>query len=210
MLQQRTLKSLTRAVGVGLHSGQRVELTLRPAQPDTGIVFRRVDLPQPVDIPVHAHSVCDTRMATALSPGGDPGAPKVNTVEHLLSAFADHVVSFIPRGLSVAALVEAGAHPHSGRGSLYLGERLIISSRWVEASYDIDGEPLTVVLSALLSVATIAVAVQAWRRGGDLAPRYVVLVLATLLVNPHMYSYDLLLLMPAHKLMRSLDQSQES
>ena len=48
MLQQRTLKSLTRAVGVGLHSGQRVEMTLRPAQPDTGIVFRRVDLPQPV------------------------------------------------------------------------------------------------------------------------------------------------------------------
>ena len=52
VLQQRTLKSLTRAVGVGLHSGQRVELTLRPAQPDTGIVFRRVDLPQPVDIVV--------------------------------------------------------------------------------------------------------------------------------------------------------------
>ena len=56
-------------------------------------------------------------------------------------------VSFRPRGMSVAALVEAGAHPHSGRGSLYLGERLIIASRWVEASYDIDGEPLTVVLS---------------------------------------------------------------
>ena len=55
MLQQRTLKSLTRAVGVGLHSGQRVELTLRPAPPDTGIVFRRVDLPLPVDIPVNAH-----------------------------------------------------------------------------------------------------------------------------------------------------------
>jgi hypothetical protein len=56
-------------------------------------------------------------------------------------------VSFRPRGLSVAALVEAGAHPHSGRGSLYLGDRLIIASRWVEASYDIDGEPLTVTLS---------------------------------------------------------------
>ncbi|MDO8887748.1 MAG: UDP-3-O-acyl-N-acetylglucosamine deacetylase, partial [Hydrogenophaga sp.] len=46
MLAQRTLKSLTKAVGVGLHSGQRVELTLRPAPPDTGIVFRRVDLPE--------------------------------------------------------------------------------------------------------------------------------------------------------------------
>jgi UDP-3-O-[3-hydroxymyristoyl] N-acetylglucosamine deacetylase len=88
MLQQRTLKSLTRAVGVGLHGGQRVELTLRPAPPDTGIVFRRVDLPQPVDIPVRAESVCDTRMASTLSPGGDPGAPKVNTVEHLMSACA--------------------------------------------------------------------------------------------------------------------------
>jgi UDP-3-O-[3-hydroxymyristoyl] N-acetylglucosamine deacetylase len=88
MLAQRTLQSLTRAVGVGVHGGQRVEMTLRPAPPDTGIVFRRVDLPQPVDIPVRPQSVCDTRMATALSPGGDPGAPKVNTVEHLLSACA--------------------------------------------------------------------------------------------------------------------------
>ena len=88
MLQQRTLKSLTRAVGVGLHSGQRVELTLRPAAPDTGIVFRRVDLAQPVDIPVKAESVCDCRMATTISPAGDPGAPKVNTIEHLMSACA--------------------------------------------------------------------------------------------------------------------------
>jgi UDP-3-O-[3-hydroxymyristoyl] N-acetylglucosamine deacetylase len=86
MLAQRTLKSLTRAVGVGVHSGQRVELTLKPAPADTGIVFRRVDLPQVVEIPVSATAVCDTRLATALSPGGDPGAPKVKTVEHLMSA----------------------------------------------------------------------------------------------------------------------------
>ena len=52
VLKQRTLKSLTRAVGVGLHSGQRVEITLRPAAPDTGIVFRRVDLPNAPDIVV--------------------------------------------------------------------------------------------------------------------------------------------------------------
>lgn len=84
MLQQRTLKSLTRAVGVGLHSGQRVEITLRPAQPDTGIVFRRVDLPQPVDIPVSAMAVSDTRLASTLSNGG----AKVHTVEHLMSACA--------------------------------------------------------------------------------------------------------------------------
>jgi len=82
VLQQRTLKSLTRAVGVGLHSGQRVEITLRPAQPDTGIVFRRVDLAQPVDIPVSALAVSDTRLASTLSNGG----AKVHTVEHLMSA----------------------------------------------------------------------------------------------------------------------------
>ena len=87
-LQQRTLKSLTRAVGVGIHSGQKVELTLRPAPPDTGIVFRRVDLSVPVDIPVRVDTVCDTRMATTISPGGDPGGPKVQTIEHLLSACA--------------------------------------------------------------------------------------------------------------------------
>ena len=84
MLQQRTLKSLTRAVGVGLHSGQRVEITLRPAQPDTGIVFRRVDLAQPVDIPVSALAVSDTRLASTLSNGD----AKVHTVEHLMSACA--------------------------------------------------------------------------------------------------------------------------
>ncbi|HEX7687780.1 MAG TPA: UDP-3-O-acyl-N-acetylglucosamine deacetylase [Burkholderiaceae bacterium] len=88
MLQQRTLNSITRAVGVGLHSGQKVELTLRPAAPDTGIVFRRVDLPQPVDIPVDAMAVSDTRMASTISPGGDPGGPKVQTIEHLMSACA--------------------------------------------------------------------------------------------------------------------------
>jgi UDP-3-O-[3-hydroxymyristoyl] N-acetylglucosamine deacetylase len=82
VLKQRTLKSLTRAVGVGVHSGQRVELTLRPAQPDTGIVFRRVDLPVPVDIPMSASNVTDTRMATTVSNGG----AKVATVEHLMSA----------------------------------------------------------------------------------------------------------------------------
>ncbi len=84
MLAQRTLKSLTRAVGVGLHSGQRVELTLRPAPPDTGIVFRRVDLPQPVDIVISAEAVTDTRLASTIS----SGSAKVHTVEHLMSACA--------------------------------------------------------------------------------------------------------------------------
>jgi UDP-3-O-[3-hydroxymyristoyl] N-acetylglucosamine deacetylase len=84
MLAQRTLKTLTKAVGVGLHSGQRVELTLRPAAPDTGIVFRRVDLPEPVDIPVNAQAVTDTRLASTIS----AGQAKVLTVEHLMSACA--------------------------------------------------------------------------------------------------------------------------
>lgn len=84
MLAQRTLKSLTKAVGVGLHSGQRVELTLRPAPPNTGIVFRRIDLPQPVDIVISAQSVTDTRLASTISSGN----AKVHTVEHLMSACA--------------------------------------------------------------------------------------------------------------------------
>jgi UDP-3-O-[3-hydroxymyristoyl] N-acetylglucosamine deacetylase len=86
MIAQRTIKGMTRAVGVGVHGGQRVELTLRPAPPDTGVVFRRIDLPTAVDIKAHALNVCDTRMATTLSADGHPGGPKVNTVEHLLSA----------------------------------------------------------------------------------------------------------------------------
>ena len=88
MLRQRTLKTLTRAVGVGVHSGERVELTLRPAPPDTGVVFRRTDLTPAVDIPVNAQAVSDTRMASTISLGGDPQGPKVQTIEHLMSACA--------------------------------------------------------------------------------------------------------------------------
>ena len=84
VLQQRTLKSISRAVGVGLHSGQRVELTLRPAPVDTGIVFRRTDLPEPVEIRMTAEAVTDTRLASTISTGG----AKVQTVEHLMSACA--------------------------------------------------------------------------------------------------------------------------
>jgi UDP-3-O-[3-hydroxymyristoyl] N-acetylglucosamine deacetylase len=82
MIAQRTLKALARAVGVGLHSGERVELTLRPAPPDTGIVFRRIDLPRTVDIRANALAVTDTRMASTLASGD----VKVRTVEHLMSA----------------------------------------------------------------------------------------------------------------------------
>jgi UDP-3-O-[3-hydroxymyristoyl] N-acetylglucosamine deacetylase len=84
MLRQRTLKSLISASGVGLHTGQKVRLTLRPAPTDAGIVFRRVDLASPVDIPARADLVGETRLSTCLVRDG----VKVYTVEHLMSALA--------------------------------------------------------------------------------------------------------------------------
>lgn len=84
MLVQRTIKTLTRAVGVGLHSGQRVELTLRPAPVNTGIVYTRVDLPNPEPVVVNAEAVFDTRMATTI---GREGA-RISTIEHIMSACA--------------------------------------------------------------------------------------------------------------------------
>lgn len=84
MTRQRTLKNVIRAIGVGLHTGEKVYLTLRPAAPDAGIVFRRVDLSEPVDIPAKAENVGDTRLSTTLVKDG----AKISTVEHLLSAFA--------------------------------------------------------------------------------------------------------------------------
>lgn len=82
MLKQRTLKTVIHASGVGLHGGVKVNLTLRPAAPDTGIVFRRVDLPEPVDIPAQAVLIGDTRMCSCLERDG----VKVGTIEHLMSA----------------------------------------------------------------------------------------------------------------------------
>lgn len=84
MIKQRSIKSLVRATGVGLHSGQKVTLTLRPAVPDTGIYFHRVDLPGTVSIRVDPHRVGDTRLCSALEFGG----ARVATVEHLMSALA--------------------------------------------------------------------------------------------------------------------------
>jgi UDP-3-O-[3-hydroxymyristoyl] N-acetylglucosamine deacetylase len=84
MLKQRTLKTIIRASGVGLHGGVKVNMALRPAAPNTGIVFRRVDLPEPVDIPAQALLVGDTRMCSCLEKDG----VKVGTIEHLMSALA--------------------------------------------------------------------------------------------------------------------------
>ena len=90
MLKQRTLKSVVRATGVGLHTGDKVTLTLRPAAPDTGIVFRRVDLHDlpdangPRELQAQPHLVSDTRLCSALEHEG----VRVATVEHLMSALA--------------------------------------------------------------------------------------------------------------------------
>ena len=84
MIKQRTLKNVIRATGVGLHTGEKVYLTLRPAAADTGIVFRRVDLEQPVEIEAKATNVGDTTLSTTLVNGD----VRVSTVEHLLSALA--------------------------------------------------------------------------------------------------------------------------
>ncbi|HEY0842937.1 UDP-3-O-acyl-N-acetylglucosamine deacetylase [Methylotenera sp.] len=84
MLKQRTLKKAISATGVGLHNGEKVTLTLRPAAPDTGIVFKRVDLPQPNEIVATPGVVHDTRMCSALEANG----ARVATVEHVMSALA--------------------------------------------------------------------------------------------------------------------------
>ncbi len=84
MFAQRTLKTRIGATGVGLHSGARIAMTLLPAPPDTGIVFRRGDLAPPVDIPARAGLVGDTRLGTVLAAEG----ARVSTIEHLMSAFA--------------------------------------------------------------------------------------------------------------------------
>ncbi len=84
MIRQRTIKSLVRATGVGLHTGARVNLTLRPALANTGIIFRRTDLAEPKDFAIAPERVVDTRLCSALEGNG----ARVATVEHLLSALA--------------------------------------------------------------------------------------------------------------------------
>jgi UDP-3-O-[3-hydroxymyristoyl] N-acetylglucosamine deacetylase len=84
MIKQRTLKNVIRATGVGLHTGEKVYLTLRPAAPETGIVFRRVDVDEPVDICACPEHVADTRLSTTLQRDGI----RISTIEHLMSAFA--------------------------------------------------------------------------------------------------------------------------
>ncbi|CAK0750510.1 UDP-3-O-acyl-N-acetylglucosamine deacetylase [Gammaproteobacteria bacterium] len=84
MIKQRTLKNVIRATGIGLHTGKKVYMTLRPAAADTGIIFRRVDLDVPVEIPARSEYVGDARLSTTLVKDN----VRISTVEHLLSAMA--------------------------------------------------------------------------------------------------------------------------
>jgi len=84
MIKQRTLKNIIRATGVGLHTGKKIYLTLRPAAPNTGIRFRRTDLKEPVEILACPENVTDTRLSTTIEKNGT----RISTVEHLMSVFA--------------------------------------------------------------------------------------------------------------------------
>jgi len=109
MLKQRTLKSVIRAAGVGLHSGVKVNMCLRPAAPSTGIVFRRLDLDPVVDLPASAVLVGDTRMCSCLEVDG----AKVGTIEHLMSAFAGLGIdnAFVDLDAAEVPILDGSASP---------------------------------------------------------------------------------------------------
>jgi UDP-3-O-[3-hydroxymyristoyl] N-acetylglucosamine deacetylase len=108
-LKQRTLKDSIRATGIGLHGGAKVFMNLRPAPPNTGIVFRRLDLPEPVDIAATALNVTETELGTTLQ----SGAGRVNTVEHLLSAMAGLGIdnAFVDLTASEVPIMDGSAAP---------------------------------------------------------------------------------------------------
>ena len=109
MIKQRTLKNVIRATGVGIHSGQKVYMTLRPAAPNTGIVFRRIDLAQPVEIAARAVHVGDTSMSTTLVKDG----VRIATVEHLLSAMAGLGIdnAYVDLSASEVPIMDGSAGP---------------------------------------------------------------------------------------------------
>ena len=121
MLKQRTLKSSIRASGVGLHSGVKVTMQLRPAAPNTGIVFRRVDLDPVVDLPASAEMVGDTRMCSCLERevGAAAGSAvattrvKIGTIEHLMSAFAGLGIdnAFVDLDAAEVPILDGSASP---------------------------------------------------------------------------------------------------
>ncbi|MBI3772972.1 MAG: UDP-3-O-acyl-N-acetylglucosamine deacetylase [Gammaproteobacteria bacterium] len=109
MIRQRTLKNVIRATGVGLHTGEKVFLTLRPAPVDSGIIFRRVDLNPAVEIPALAENVGDTRLSTTLVQGD----VRISTVEHLLSALAGLGIdnAFIELSAAEVPIMDGSAGP---------------------------------------------------------------------------------------------------
>jgi UDP-3-O-[3-hydroxymyristoyl] N-acetylglucosamine deacetylase len=108
-LRQRTLKESVQASGIGLHSGDKVYMTLRPAPANTGIVFRRLDLPEPVEVPAYASNVTETMLGTTLERSG----AKVATVEHLLSAMAGLGIdnAFVDLTASEVPIMDGSAAP---------------------------------------------------------------------------------------------------
>jgi UDP-3-O-[3-hydroxymyristoyl] N-acetylglucosamine deacetylase len=109
MTQQRTLKNVIRATGVGLHSGEKVYMTLRPAAPNTGVVFRRVDLDPVVEVPASATLVTETTLCTGLT----CGIAKIQTVEHLMSALAGLGVDncYVERSSAELPIMDGSAGP---------------------------------------------------------------------------------------------------
>ena len=109
MIRQRTLKNVIRATGVGIHSGEKVYMTLRPAAVNTGIVFRRTDLAEPVCLHARAENVGDTSLSTALVKGG----VRVATIEHLLSAFAGLGIdnAYVDLSASEVPIMDGSAGP---------------------------------------------------------------------------------------------------
>ena len=109
MTKQRTLKNTIRATGVGLHTGEKVYVSMRPAAPDTGIVFRRTDLDEPVLIEARPENVGDTRLSTTLIKDG----VRVSTVEHLLSAFAGLGIdnAYVDLSASEVPIMDGSAGP---------------------------------------------------------------------------------------------------
>ena len=109
MINQRTLKNVIRATGVGLHTGKKICLTLRPAPVDTGIVFRRIDLDPVVELVARPERVGDTRLSTALCEGD----VSVSTIEHLMSAFAGLGVdnAYVELNASEVPIMDGSAGP---------------------------------------------------------------------------------------------------
>lgn len=109
MIKQRTLKNAIRATGVGIHTGEKVYMTLRPAAPNTGIVFRRIDLREPVEIAARPENVGDTSLSTTLTRGD----VRVSTVEHLLSAFAGLGIdnAYVDLSASEVPIMDGSAGP---------------------------------------------------------------------------------------------------